>query len=189
MSQKPPTVRHCYKALVSKHEEANEIANCWNQFKKQSHKRIEYIEQDVRCISDKYSHELDRSKNDFERYIKLMQENNAILKKTNENIATSMKTVAAAAAMAERDEIINEVNKTNMEVANLATNLDETVSVVDFNSKILQERISSMEKWMTTVDHKNGNYSKFIPVERNIKTMISTHNNKTNTNSLSQTLR
>lgn len=102
-----------YNQLVAKHLEATNISNCWSQFEKRSLERIENIECNMRGASDNYLSELDKSKSEFNMYIKMMRENNEILKKKSENISSSMQNIAVAAAKAVKEEIYTELNRTN----------------------------------------------------------------------------
>ena len=175
-----------YNQLVEQHLEATQISKCWSQFEKRSLQRIENIEGDLRGTSDGYKHELDKSKNQFEDYIKLMRENNEILKKTNDTISSSMQSVAVAASKAVKEELFSEITKTNKAVETVAQNLDETVTVVDYNAKIISERISTIEKWMSNVEviSSDGLPSRFMPTQGTIKLVAENIKFKSNTSQL-----
>ena len=172
-----------YNQLVEKHLEATNISNCWSKFEKKSLQRIENIEVDMRGAADDYKHELDKSKNQFDDYIRMMRENNEILQRTNENISSSMQKVAVSAAKAVKDEVFSELIRTNSIVETVAQSLDETVTVVDYNAKVISERITTIEKWMSNVE-ANTEGKKFIPTHGSIKLVSENNRHKPNTSLL-----
>jgi hypothetical protein len=111
--------------------------------------------------------ELDKTKDDMSEYCKLMRENNENLKRASDKIESSMKDVAVVTAIAVKDEIFAEINKTNIVFELIASNLDETISLTDYNNKLISKRLNTVERFMTTIDLMQGNQqaNKFKPVE------------------------
>ena len=165
-----------YKAMVTKHIEAQNISKDWNSFREKSIARISHVESEMREVSDRYTSTLEQKKNDFGEMLRMIKDSNDEIKKQSSCVAEqsscvaeTMKTVATTAAKIIKEELTKDIVRIEEKVNNIDNQLVTTKNITDYNAKCSNERISKIENWIGHLVKNNGKYEQFTPIQGDLK--------------------
>ena len=160
-----------YKGMVMKHEAAQSIVRNYSNFEQKSISRVSSIENDFKHVAERYSIEIEKAKTDIGTYFNLMKEGNETLKKSADNVDTSMKSIAVNVVNAVKMEINKEIIQMKERIDNCDNTMLNVTNVIDYNTKVCKEKLNSIEGWIKQVATVNTNLPKFGWIDSELKSI------------------
>ena len=131
----------------------------------------------MKNVAEKYAFEIEKSKSDIKTYFDLMREGNAQLRKTSEEIGQSMVSITVKSCKEVKDEITKDIKILEQQISIGHDHIKLVANVVDFNAKVVNDRVTKIENWVEALIANKGSLINFTKVEGELKSTTESFKN------------